>query len=78
MILNFSSIFLVIIQSAQKPYKITKKVIQKSCIFAFGAEKRGYQGIDYITCILEGMRDSNSGIFTSLKRVKMTDELTKW
>lgn len=78
MILNFSSVFFVIVQSAEKPYKITKS--HSKCTVSLRGiplEKRGTQGIDYITCILEGMRDTNSGIFTSLKRVKIADELTK-
>ena len=77
-ILNFSSVFFVIVQSAEKPYKITKS--HSKCTVSLRGiplEKRGSQGIDYITCILEGLRDSNSGIFTSLKRVKIADELTK-
>ena len=78
MILNFSSVFFVIVQSAEKSYKITKS--HSKCTVSLRGiplEKRGSQGIDYITCILEGMRDTNSGIFQSLKRVKIADELTK-
>jgi hypothetical protein len=77
-ILNFSSVFFVIVQSAEKPYKITKS--HSKCTVSLRGiplERRGTQGIDYFTCILESMRDTNSGIFQSLKRVKIAEELTK-
>ena len=60
MILNFSSVFFVIVQSAENP-KIKKVIPNDSIIERYSIEKEE-QGIDYITCILEGMRDTNSGM----------------
>jgi hypothetical protein len=77
-ILHFSSAYFTVVQSAEKQYKITKS--HSKCTVSLRGkplEKQGTQGIDYFTCILEGLRDTNSGIFKSLKKVKIADELTK-
>ena len=78
-ILNFSSVFFVVVQSAEKSYKITKS--HSKCIVSLRGiplEDRGTAGIDYITCILESMRDTNSGIFKSIsKKYPITNDLTK-
>ena len=77
-ILNFSSVYFTVVQSAEKQYKITKS--HSRCTVSLRGkplEKQGSQGIDYIICILEGLRDTNSGIFKSLRKIKIAEEITK-
>ena len=78
-ILNFTGVFFSVVQSAKKPYKITKSH-QKCNVSLRGMplERRGTQGIDYMTCILEGLRDTNSGIFKFIpKRFPIANEIKK-
>ena len=63
MILNFSSVFFVTVQSAEKPYKITKSHSKCTVSLRGIPLKKEAQGIDYITCILEGMRYKQRNIY---------------
>jgi hypothetical protein len=68
----------VYIQSANPPYMITKShSICKPSLNGYPLDKTyKFEGIDYISCILNALKDTGSD-WISLKKVKIKDSITK-